>query len=114
MTREAIVYLRTERVGILREDDAGVQFTYDPEYANLRDAKAISFTLPVRDTPYLSKTMIPFFDGLIPEGWLLDIATHEWKLNPRDRMALLMTVCRNSLGAASVVGVEQNEVEDGE
>jgi serine/threonine-protein kinase HipA len=33
---------------------------------------------------------VPFFDGLIPEGWLLDIAEQYWKVNPPDRMGLLI------------------------
>ena len=38
----------------------------------------------------------------IPEGWLLDIAEETWKLNPRDRMGLLLACCRDCIGAASV------------
>ncbi|MCW3081692.1 HipA N-terminal domain-containing protein [Segetibacter sp.] len=34
----------------------------------------VSLTLPLKDQPYTSNVMFPFFDGLIPEGWLLDIA----------------------------------------
>jgi serine/threonine-protein kinase HipA len=47
--------------------------------------------------------MFPFFDGLIPEGWLLDIATKNWKLNPNDRMGLLMTCCKDCIGAVGIV-----------
>jgi serine/threonine-protein kinase HipA len=46
--------------------------------------------------------LFPFFDGLIPEGWLLDIAQKNWKLNPRDRMGLLMACCKDCIGAVSV------------
>jgi serine/threonine-protein kinase HipA len=53
--------------------------------------------------------MFPFFDGLIPEGWLLDIATRNWKLNPNDRMGLLMTCCKDCIGAVGVVGIEEDE-----
>ena len=47
--------------------------------------------------------MIPFFDGLIPEGWLLDIITDNWKVNKNDRMSLLLFVCKNCIGNVSVV-----------
>jgi serine/threonine-protein kinase HipA len=46
--------------------------------------------------------MFPFFDGLIPEGWLLNIAVRTWKLDQRDRMGLLLTVCRDPIGAVRV------------
>ncbi|WP_264898916.1 HipA N-terminal domain-containing protein [Sediminibacterium sp. TEGAF015] len=41
----------------------------------------VSFTMPVRKQPYISKRLFPFFDGLIPEGWLLNIASESWKIN---------------------------------
>ena len=46
--------------------------------------------------------LFPFFDGLIPEGWLLDIAEKNWKLNPRDRMGLLLACCKDCIGAVSI------------
>ena len=46
--------------------------------------------------------MFPFFDGLIPEGWLLDIAQKNWKLNPRDRMEILLKTCHDCIGAVSI------------
>jgi serine/threonine-protein kinase HipA len=49
--------------------------------------------------------LFPFFDGLIPEGWLLDIAEKNWKLNPRDRMGLLLVCCKDCIGTVSVHSV---------
>jgi len=57
----------------------------------------------LREDPYVSKTMIPFFDGLIPEGWLLDIVEKNWKISPRDRMGLLLACCKDCIGAVSVI-----------
>jgi serine/threonine-protein kinase HipA len=56
-----------------------------------------------RKEAYSNNTMLPFFDGLIPEGWLLDVAQQNWKLDPRDRMGLLLSCCRDCIGAATVV-----------
>jgi serine/threonine-protein kinase HipA len=47
--------------------------------------------------------MIPFFDGLIPEGWLLEIVVANWKINPKDRMGLLLNFCKNCIGAVSII-----------
>ena len=49
-----------------------------------------------------SDLLFPFFDGLIPEGWLLDIAEKNWKLDGRDRMGLLLACCSSAIGAVSV------------
>jgi len=46
--------------------------------------------------------LFPFYDGLIPEGWLLEIAQQNWKINRHDRMELLLTCCKDCLGAVSV------------
>jgi len=46
-------------------------------------------------------------DRLIPEGWLLDIAKRNWKLNSRDRMGLLLACCKDCIGAVSVIEVKE-------
>ncbi len=99
--RKANVYLEKELAGILVEDEDGYSFTYAREYLQ-SGLKPVSLTLPLQAEPYRSKTMIPFFDGLIPEGWLLDIAEKNWKLNERDRMGLLLVCCRDCIGAVSI------------
>ena len=58
---------------------------------------------------YWDKVLFPFFDGLIPEGWLLDIAERNWKIDARDRMALLLACCKNCIGAVGVQPVITKE-----
>ena len=101
--RKGIVYLYDVRAGVISEDSDGMfRFEYDREYAARENALPISNTMPVADGPYESDRLFPFFDGLIPEGWLLDIAQDSWKLDPRDRMGLLLACCRKCIGAVSV------------
>jgi serine/threonine-protein kinase HipA len=95
--------------GVVEETDEGFHFVYDQEYAGEDAAPPISLTLPKRSDPYRSASMIPFFDGLIPEGWMLDIAADQWKLDPRDRMGLLLTVCEDPIGAVQVFNDTTNE-----
>jgi len=93
----------TQRAGELMEDEMGYHFTYDSSYLARPDATALSQLLPLKPEPYHDKRLFPFFDGLIPEGWLLSIAEKTWKLDPRDRMGLLLVCCRDCIGAASVI-----------
>lgn len=109
MTREAIVYWGEIAAGVLSEQDEGYVFQYLDAYLASEVARAVSFTLPVQKEPFVSKTMFPFFDGLIPEGWLLDVAVQTWKLDPRDRMGLLLTCCKDCIGAVSVMPVKEGE-----
>ena len=104
MQRSGSVFYKELFAGIVWQDDDGYGFKYDIDYLNNPFATSVSLTLPLRSEPFLSKTMIPFFDGLIPEGWLLDITVKNWKLNPSDRMELLLTVCHDCIGAVSIKG----------
>jgi serine/threonine-protein kinase HipA len=100
--RRAKVFMHSELAGILIENEDGYLFQYEKEYLNNPKATQVSLTLPIREEPFLSKTMFPFFDGLIPEGWLLEIAEKNWKLDARDRMGLLLACCRDCIGAVSI------------
>ena len=101
------VFYKDIFAGIIQEDENGYSFAYNMEYLNSTSRKEISFSLPLREETYNSKTMFPFFDGLIPEGWLLDIAESNWKINPRDRMSLLLAFCKDCIGAVSVVPLDE-------
>lgn len=107
--KQAAVYLRNVKTGILTEDEKGYTFLYDTDYLSSANAESISLTLPLSDKPYHDKVLFPFFDGLIPEGWLLDIAEKNWKIDARDRMSLLLACCRDCIGAVGVVPIINKE-----
>jgi serine/threonine-protein kinase HipA len=104
--RKANIFIRDKLAGYLSETENGYQFIYDDDYLQLPDAEAVSLTLPLSGKPYANAVMFPFFDGLIPEGWLLEVAEQNWKLNERDRMGLLLACCRDCIGAVSIVEAE--------
>ena len=106
MIRKGIVYIKDEIAGVVWEDESGFGFQYDNKYLENPIHGEISRTLPLNKDPYLDKNILPFFDGLIPEGWLLDIAAKNWKLDQRDRIGLLLTVCRDCIGAISIKNSE--------
>ncbi len=88
--------------GWLTQDESGYHFEYSQAYLRGEAPGAVSLTLPLQEEAFTSTVLFPFFDGLIPEGWLLDIAEKNWKLNPRDRMGLLLACCKDCIGAVSV------------
>ena len=100
--RTAYVYIRNEFAGILCETDEGYTFSYDEEYLDRENASAVSLTMPLSKDMYRSKTLFSFFDGLIPEGWLLDVVSRNWKIDVRDRFVLLLVACRDAIGNVSV------------
>ena len=108
--RQAKVLFKNSFAGIISQDENGYHFKYDHEYLKNSGAMPISKTLPLKVAEYNSNTLFPFFDGLIPEGWLLDIAEKNWKLKQSDRMGLLMACCKECIGAVSIIPVLENEV----
>ena len=108
--RQAIVKYNNMRAGILKELDSGeYEFTYDELHAQTCPTLFITFQMPVSRNPYKSKRLFPFFDGLIPEGWLLTIASENWKINKNDRMGLLLACCQNTIGAVSVHPINEGK-----
>jgi serine/threonine-protein kinase HipA len=88
---------------ILETDDGEYVYRYDARYLARAGAAPVSLTLPLRAEPYTAATLFPCFDGLIPEGWLLNLVAKNWKVDPGDRMALLLAACTDCVGAVSVV-----------
>jgi serine/threonine-protein kinase HipA len=108
--RKAEIKLGELTAGWLIQDENGYHFMYNAAYLNSKDAVPVSLTLPLQEATFNSNTLFPFFDGLIPEGWLLEIAEKNWKLNSRDRMGLLLACCKDCIGAVSVHSIiEDNE-----
>lgn len=105
--RTAYVYVRNTFAGILMETDEGYSFKYDTDYLHNENASAVSLTLPLREEEYVSKTLFSFFDGLIPEGWLLKIVTDNWKIDSRDRFGVLLVACRDAIGNVSVTEAKE-------
>ncbi len=86
--RTARIDVKGVFAGLLREAEGGYDFCYDAGYLASDGAAAASLTLPLREMPYASPTLFPFFDGLIPEGWLLAVVSRNWKIDRSDRFGL--------------------------
>ena len=107
--RQANIFYKEILAGILTENDEGYEFRYLPEYLSTETAKAVSLTLPLQKEPYTSPILFPFFDGLIPEGWMLDVALRRTDISILDRMSLLLTCCKDCIGAVSVIPIKEKQ-----
>ena len=103
----AKIYISGTFCGVLTEDFDGYHFQYDANYLQMESAVALSPTMPLQAEPFSKEFMFPVFDGLIPEGWMLDIVDKSWKINPRDRMKLLLLCCKDCIGNISVLPYEE-------
>lgn len=104
--RQTEIYRKGILAGILTEDGGEYRFCYDSSYLTRDDALPISLTLPLQEESFTSPVLFPFFDGLIPEGWLLDVVLRNTDISILDRMSLLLLCCKECIGSVSVVPIE--------
>ena len=97
--RKAQVYVAGEHAAELIEDDDG---QFQMEYLSSYSGEDISWTLNRDQKSFHAKLLFPFFDGLIPEGWMLNLAVKNWKLDQRDRMGLLLATCQDCIGDTEI------------
>jgi serine/threonine-protein kinase HipA len=100
--RKGKVFFKDAFAGFIAETENGYRFLYDQSYLSQPSAHPISVTIPLQAQPFDSTTLHPFFDGLIPEGWILSIVVKNWKIDSRDRMGLLLAACKDCIGAVSI------------
>lgn len=101
--RQAIVRLDSQRVGTLSEAGRQITFLYDTDWLANTNAVPVSVTLPLTDKPYVTEGLHPFFENLLPEGWLLDLSLKKLKLTKDDPFGILLATCADCIGAVEIL-----------
>ena len=103
--RKGQVFFNKDLAGYISETKDGYLFEYDKEF--LKNNIPISISLPLREEPYASKELFPFFKGLLPEGWYLDIVAATQKVDREDLFGVLLcTTSGDTIGAVTVRKIE--------
>jgi len=103
--RKAQVFYKNELAGYITETQDDYTFQYDHEF--FKKNISISMSLPPREEPYHSKELFPFFKGLLPEGWYLNIVSATQKVDNKDSFGLLLaSASGDTIGAVTVIKVE--------
>lgn len=103
----AIVYYGDKEAGELVKKPGGFEFAYRREYLRDPEAMPISLAMPLTGEKYESSVLFPFFDGLLPEGWLLDLTCAAAKIDKSDKFRLLLHTGKDPVGAVSVRPAEE-------
>ena len=98
--RKAVVYSNGIKAGILEETGTGYRFAYDKAF--IKQNVPVSVSLPLKEEAYESRQLFPFFQGLLPEGWFLDIVASTLKIDKDDDFGILLAACRETVGAVTV------------
>jgi len=97
--REAIIYVHNNRAGVLIEENSGsFRFAYDENYKG----EAVSLTMPISNKVYLFDKFPSFFEGLLPEGIMLEGLLRIGKIDKYDYFSQLIATGNDLVGAVTV------------
>ena len=97
--RKAIILLHNQEAGLLvEEDNETYTFVDNDSYVS----EAISLTMPVSQKIYSFNEFPPFFEGLLPEGIMLEGLLKIKKLDKKDYFSQLICVGTDMIGDATV------------
>ena len=102
--RKAYVFLLDQKTGVLEETERGYRFTYSDDF--LKSPTPISVTLPIKRESYESRDLFPFFQGLIPEGWFLELVSKKLKVDKSDMFGILLATCEETIGSISIKRIQ--------
>ena len=101
--KKGTVYYRDIKAGEIVQDEDGFVFRYDPLYFADSSLPDISATLPKTQSEYRSKTLFPFFFGLLAEGAQKERQCRELHIDENDHFTrLLETSAYGAIGAVYV------------
>ncbi len=98
--RKAEVFFQQVLAGYLIEQDYERHYSFT--YALGYEGPPISLTMPVDKVEYEFDTFPPFFDGLLPEGYLLGALIKQHKLDRNDRFGQLVQTGADTVGAVTI------------
>ncbi len=98
--RKAEVLVDGARAGVLEETEPNrrYRFVYDENYRGL----PVSLTMPIVSKSYEFDGFPPFFDGLLPEGVMLESLLKGAKIDRTDLFLQLVTVGEDLVGNVQV------------
>lgn len=101
--RRARVLMKGVEAGILEELENGeYRFTYHANY----QGSPVSLTMPVIKDSYVFTKFPPFFEGLLPEGEMLNALLFKFKLDKNDYFGQLLKIGRDVVGAVTIEELE--------
>ncbi len=103
----AAIFYKDKKAGTLYKMDSGYEFLYEENYLKDPASLPVSLSLPLQKEPYRSTRLFPFFEGLLPEGWLLRLTCSTAKIDQNDKFHLLLHTGLDPVGAVKILPLEQ-------
>ena len=97
--RKARVLVHGIDAGILEKlQDGKYKFTYHTDY----HGAPVSLTMPLTSKIYEFDLLPPFFEGLLPEGIMLEALLRKYKIDRNDYFEQLIKVGQDVVGAVTI------------
>ena len=97
--RKAYVSVGGFKAGVLEElPGRKYQFTYFDDY----QGAPVSLTMPLTKMTYDFTEFPPFFEGLLPEGIMLEALLRKYKIDKNDYFGQLIVVGQDVVGAVTI------------
>lgn len=102
--REATVFYKGEKAGILKQhDDGSFTFRYSEEWLADPGNPSISLTMPRTHQEYHAEFLFPFFYNMLPEGTNRQIVCKTNRLDPDDYFGILLNTAQyDTVGAVTI------------
>ncbi len=102
--RQCEVFVNNIKAGILTEhDNQEYEFVYDVAYILGKDNAPISATLPIREAPYRSPFLFPFFFNMLSEGENRHIQSQLHHIDKSDDFGILLATAQSdTIGAVTI------------
>lgn len=103
--KKAKVFVDGIQAGELIEIERGkhYQFIYESNY----QGQSVSLEMPRSSQSFEFDRFPPFFEGLLPEGMMLDSLLRHAKIDRNDLMSQLLTVGKDMVGNVTVEAVDE-------
>jgi serine/threonine-protein kinase HipA len=98
--RRANVFFNSIDAGILEERQQGKVYVF--RYHDHYDGEPVSLTMPAEQREFTYDRFPPFFEGLLPEGIMLDGMLRQLKIDRDDLFSQLVAVGKDMVGAVTV------------
>jgi len=97
--RKATILVHGKRAGVLIEEGGNrYEFIYDDMY----EEEAVSLTMPLTNKKYSFAKFPSFFEGLLPEGIMLEGLLKIGKIDKNDYFSQLIATGNDLVGAVTV------------
>jgi serine/threonine-protein kinase HipA len=97
--RKANIFVHDVHAGFLQELEPGRHYRFD--YLQSYTGPPVSLTMPIASQSYTFDSFPPFFEGLLPEGAMLDGLLTRLKIDRQDYFSQLIATGEDLVGAVT-------------